>query len=533
MLEKHGDVLEVSTRSSIRVKFQLKMLLTRFSADFPFSFGSLIFLLLVLLLLSLLFIFSIGNMITDPGGYFIKSLLQTAVFEMDRGILRFHLIEPQITILTPVHRQVIERNILHLADRERGGGRFLAPVTLLVHIRRRTFAVIIQTDILEPQTGDLPGRIAENFRTQFAASADMAEIYISDMGIDLTMTVLRFQQDLEWTADIQTDIFEADILHGDPGFARIAGRQFDPDVGFGNHDIAETAVADQTVADSEPDGIAVTAGKQAAGHINEFTGAQLRPQRGIVPAERERIVAGLDLAIPHHYESAAVNIDPVVAGDPDVAPDPQSGNQHMLTAVQETMPAGSVAQIAVLDADIAAFAEKQHLPVAHFQLEQRIVFIYLVKPVETPTVDFSSADEDIFALISNDQMTSVVLFVDAGPVLRTEMRIIPRLLISAGNDDSSGFESQSAVTAQIKGSGFVNSGREPDFAAGIDGFLDGGGIGSFSIADGTVISDIPHLHSSFFHAALPFGQRTGQLKTGGNDYMTGGRIVNQGQDKFT
>ena len=79
-----------------------------------------------------------------------------------------------------------------------------------------------------------------------------------------------------------------------------------------------------------------------------------------------------------------------------------------------------------------AFAEKQQLTVTHFEFEQRIVIIHFIEPVEAGTVDFAAADENIFALISYNQVAAVGFFIDAGIIMRTELCIVTLFLIAAG-----------------------------------------------------------------------------------------------------
>ena len=114
------------------------------------------------------------------------------------------------------------------------------------------------------------------------------------------------------------------------------------------------------------------------------------------------------------------------------------------------MPVGSVAQSAVPQPDIPAFAEEQQLAVAGLHREKvGKIGIHFVQPMGKATVDRPSVYGYILAFPGNDQMAAVVLFHFTGPVHGTEVRSVPFLFVAAGQQDCAGFKPQAGMTAQI------------------------------------------------------------------------------------
>ena len=292
-------------------------------------------------------------------------------------------------------------------------------------------------------------------------------------------------------------MFETDALDVHPVVrCAVAGGELDPladaEPGTVDHQTGKETFPDQTVADTQPDCVGEGRGQDAVGDRDIFGRAQRVAERFAVAPDGNGVVGGLDEAVGHGGEAAAVEVDPVVAAHARIAEDAKSGDRDEVAAVQETVPVGTVAQFAVHDPDVPAFAEEQHLPVPVFQLEKSIVRIDLIQPMGKTAVDGTALNGNVFALISDDQMSAVVLLVFAGAVRGTEVRGIPRLLFAAGKQDRARFQPQSGMAAQIDRAAFVNARRKNHFPACVDRPLDCLRVGRFAIAGRTEIPYVLH-----------------------------------------
>ena len=255
---------------------------------------------------------------------------------------------------------------------------------------------------------------------------------------------------------------------------------------------------DQTIAHPQTDA-RLSGPQHAVGHSNILTDP-FRMEKAVLSGgtDGNTVVRRIDHAITYNDLTATVDIQTIPVPDAFLIPDAHTADRNVRTAMEETGPVGRIDHFHILQQDVTALAEIQHLgrtppgeviPAVKRRIKKR-------RPV---AIDFSTPDRHMVHFQRNDQVGTEGFFRQADTVLGAEIRLIVVFRIGTAQDHGAVFQFQRGLGAEVEGTAEIGPRREVNRAALINGTLNRCRILCDTIAHRTEIQNILHKSLSFRH----------------------------------
>jgi hypothetical protein len=298
------------------------------------------------------------------------------------------------------------------------------------------------------------------------------------------------------------EISKGDVVNMDAS-AFIAELAVDVDGGMtvSNRNIAEFAMADFPTADTNADGVRVSAVQDAIRYVHVFARTWILKLR-IASAQGQCVISYIDDAVADGNLMATININAVILANVWRVEDLNAADSDIFTAVEEARPASGILDGEVIQAHILAFTDEHQLlgppsvatpgwP-AHKCMNNRMI----LEDFGAASMKPAAPDEYILLLEGDDQMTAMAAACAAACLLLAKIFGVVVFRIEACLDDGTRIQFKTAVAFQPQGAANISAFRNIDGATCVNGTLNSLCVIRYAITNGTKITYILHWISS-------------------------------------